>query len=128
MTRRYLKPVALWGFLLVAAGPAAAASVVDSGTSEISGSIFSYQVIANGHSDRRIEVTHRGERYDGPLAKMSFRDRHLKVFEMVARLIKTNCRNGVSSLGDIYLSKDPEQDQDPEAAHPQYFIWDYTCK
>lgn len=128
MTRRYLRPIALLGFLLIAAEPAAAAGAVDRGTKEISGSNFDYSVIARGSNDRRIEVTHRGEKYDGPLAKMSFRDRHLQVFEMVARLIKTSCQNGVSALGDIYLSKDPEQDEDPEAAHPQYFIWDYTCK
>ncbi|EJJ28430.1 hypothetical protein [Rhizobium sp. CF142] len=128
MNRRYLKPFALLGFLVIVAGPAASAGAADRGTKEISGSQFDYSVTARGSNDRRIEVTHRGEKYDGPLAKMSFRDRHLQVFEMVARLIKNSCQNGVSALGDIYLSKDPEQDQDPEAAHPQYFIWDYTCK
>ena len=128
MNRRYLKPVALLGLLILAAGPAAAGTTVDRGKKEISGSIFDYSVIAFGSKGRRIEVTHHQEKYDGPLAKMSFRDRHLQVFEMVARLIKNSCQNGVSSLGDIFVSKDPEQDQDPEARHPQYFIWDYTCK
>jgi hypothetical protein len=128
MYRRYLKHFALWGLLAVAASPASAASGPDHGTKEINGSRFSYSVTAHGSKDRRIEVTHLGKKYDGPLAAMSFRDRHLQVFGMVAGLIKTSCENGVSALGDIHLSRDPEQDEDPERQHPQYFIWDYTCK
>ncbi|AZO55544.1 MAG: hypothetical protein EOS78_09130 [Mesorhizobium sp.] len=98
------------------------------GVSELSGSQFSYSVVDLGSNERRIEVIHDRKKYDGPLAAMSFRDRHLQVFRMVAGLIKGNCQNGVSALGRITISKDPEQDEDPAAEHPQYFTWEYTCK
>ncbi|WP_081709522.1 hypothetical protein [Mesorhizobium erdmanii] len=98
------------------------------GVSELSGSHFSYPVVDLGSNNRRIEVIHDRKKYDGPLATMSFRDRHLQVFGMVAGLIKGNCQNGVSALGGITISRDPEQDEDPDAEHPQYFTWEYTCK
>jgi hypothetical protein len=128
MYGRYVKYITLWGLLAVATEPADARDAIDSGATQLSGSKFNYSVIALASKDRRIEVTHSGEKYRGPLANMSFRDRHLQVFEMVARLVKNSCQNGVSSLGDIWLSKDPEQDVDPDARHPQYFIWEYSCK
>lgn len=128
MGGKYLSFIALFGLLVVATEPANARDAVKSGTIERNGSKFSYRVIVLTSKNRRIEVTHSGKKYIGPLAEMSFRDRHLQVFEMVARLIKTTCQDGVSSLGNIWVSKDPEQDEDPEARHPQYFIWEYSCK
>ncbi|ESX03936.1 hypothetical protein X769_16855 [Mesorhizobium sp. LSJC268A00] len=98
------------------------------GVSELSGSEFNYSIIDLGSNKRRIEVIHNREKYDGPLAEMSFRDRHLQVFGMVARLIKGSCQNGVSALGSIAVSRDPEQDEDPDAEHPQIFTWEYSCK
>ncbi|ARO25078.1 hypothetical protein TAL182_CH03344 [Rhizobium sp. TAL182] len=128
MGGKYLKFIVLCGLLALATEPADARDAVKSGTVERSGSKFSYLVTALGPNSRRIEVTHNGKKYTGPLAEMSFRDRHLQVFEMVAILIKDSCRNGVSLLGNIWLSKDPEQDKDPDARHPQYFVWEYSCK
>ncbi|MGX5849907.1 hypothetical protein ACWGTO_22795 [Mesorhizobium sp. PL10] len=107
---------------------ARAIDTLKQGVSELSESEFSYSVIDLGSNNRRIEVIHNREKYGGPLAEMSFRDRHLQVFGMVARLIKGSCQNGVSALGGITISRDPEQDEDPDAEHPQYFTWEYTCK
>ncbi|MBB2835262.1 UNVERIFIED_ORG: hypothetical protein GGD51_005440 [Rhizobium esperanzae] len=128
MGGKYSSFIVLLGLLVVAMAPANAGDAVKSGTIERNGSKFSYRVIALTSKNRRIEVTHSGKEYTGALAEMSFRDRHLQVFEMVARLIKTTCQDGVSSLGNIWVSKDPEQDEDPEARHPQYFMWEYSCK
>lgn len=75
-----------------------------------------------------MEVIHTSEKYDGALAEMSFRERHLQVFGLVAGLIKENCKNGVGALGNINISKDPEQDEDPGAEHPKFFTWEYSCK
>ncbi|MBB4291201.1 hypothetical protein GGE16_003260 [Rhizobium leguminosarum] len=94
---RYLKYILLCWLLIVAIEPASARDTGDSGTTQLSGSEFNYTVTALGAKDRRIEVTHNGEKYIGPLAEMSFRDRHLQVFQMVAKLIKGSCQNGVSS-------------------------------
>ncbi|ANL35204.1 hypothetical protein AMC79_CH03160 [Rhizobium phaseoli] len=128
MGGKYLSFIVLLGLLVVAMAPANAGDAAKSGKIERNGSKFSYRVIALTSKNRRIEVTHSGKEYTGALADMSFRDRHLQVFEMVARLIKTTCQDGVSSLGNIWVSKDPEQDEDPEARHPQYFMWEYSCK
>jgi pyruvate carboxylase len=103
-----------------------AIDLVKQGRTRLSGSVFHYRIIAVGSNKRLIEVVHNKEKYDGALAAMSFRDRHLQVFKMVAGLIKESCT--VTSLGNITLSKDPEQDADPHAEHPQYFSWEYSCK
>ncbi|MFI0848581.1 hypothetical protein [Mesorhizobium sp. IMUNJ 23232] len=114
--------------LLMIASSARGSDILAQGVSEANGSKFNYSVIDLGSNGRRIEVIHNPEKYDGLLAEMSFRDRHLQVFGMVAKLIQSNCPNGVDSLGNIYVSKDPEQDEDPEAEHPKYFSWEYICK
>jgi hypothetical protein len=108
--------------------PANAADTIKRGSTQISGSIFNYNIASSGAEKRRIEVIHNEEKYNGPLAAMSFRNRHLQVFKMVALLIKNSCRRGVSSLGNMYLSRDPEQGKDPGAEHPKYFIWEYSCQ
>ncbi|WP_287216738.1 hypothetical protein [Mesorhizobium sp.] len=105
-----------------------AVDILNQGVSEVGGSKFNYSVIDVGLNERRIEVAHAKEKYDGSLAETSFRDRHLQVFGMVAGLIKGSCQNGVSSLGKVTISRDPEQDEDQDAEHPQYFIWEYSCK
>ena len=75
-----------------------------------------------------IFVRHLKETYEGELAGLTFRDRHLRIFEMVAKLIKASCPDGVASLGNINVSKDPEQDEDPAGVHPQYFAWEYSYR
>ncbi|RWE57301.1 hypothetical protein [Mesorhizobium sp.] len=109
-------------------GSANAFNSLKQGVSELDGSEFNYSIIALDSNERRIEVVHDREKYDGPLAEMSFRERHLQIFGMVAGLIKGSCQNGVSSLGDITISRDPEQEEDPGSEHPQYFTWEYSCK
>lgn len=109
----------------------AAGTKYEEGDITLQGSDFRYAVFLNAPDagqQRRIEVRHLEERYEGALAEMSFRDRHLQVFGMVAKLIKSDCHDGVGSLGDMRVSRDPEQDDDPHAIHPQYLIWEYSCK
>ncbi|RWA63806.1 hypothetical protein [Mesorhizobium sp.] len=117
--------LAILGMTVISAN---ALDTLKQGVSELGGSEFNYSIVDLGSNNRRIEVIHNKEKYEGPLAEMSFRDRHLQVFGMVARLIKGSCQNGVGALGGISVSRDPEQDEDPDAEHPQIFTWEYSCK
>ena len=112
---------------MFAANSATAEDVMMHGTTRLRGSIFYYEIYATGKNARRIEAIHDRPRYEGDLARMSFRSRHLQIFKMVALLMKRTCPSQVTSLGNIKISKDPEMQTDPAAEHPKYFMWEYTC-
>lgn len=79
----------------------------------------------------RIEVVHMAKKYRGELAKLSIEDRFDEVRRMIAGLmasqIKENCTTEVT-LSDIEVSLDPDEEEDPQAEHPQYFMWGYSCE
>lgn len=99
-------------------------------TIKLEGAEFSYTVLKNEQfpKHKRIQIKHSQPSYSGKLAKMSFRDRYLKVFGLASKLLAKNCETKVSGFGGIFLSKDPDKDTDPEAKHPQYFNWDFQCQ
>jgi hypothetical protein len=97
------------------------------GNTTLNGSEFHY-TIGTQQQERFIAVEHLKKRYEGPLAELSFRDRHLQILRMVFLLIRDSCSNGVSAMSKIRLSRDLEQDEDPGANHPQYVIVTYSCK
>jgi len=103
-------------------------TIYKEGKTNLGESSFNYTVFSANSNARRIEVVHTKNRYSGALAEMSFRERHLQIFAMVAVLMKESCLTGVSSLGDIHISRDPEREEDPDVSHPKFFIWKYVCK
>src|SRR5689334_1190155 len=127
LRRSFLVPF----FVLAGAHVFAADTRYQEGDTALGDATFHYIIFVNepgAEQQRHIEVRHLEERYAGPLAELSFRDRHLRVFKMVAELMQASCRDGVGSLGNLTVSKDPERDSDPEGIHPQFFVWDYSCK
>jgi hypothetical protein len=106
--------------------------IYDEGDTALGSSEFHYTLSRDSdpgaEQNHLIFVRHLKEKYEGELAGLPFRDRHLRVFEMVAKLIKASCPGGVASLGNIDVSKDPEGGEDPGGVHPQYFAWEYSCK
>lgn len=92
---------------------------------------FEYRILTadSDPKKKRLDLKHVDKAYTGPLAKISFKERHLKVFELASKLLKKGCDSGVASLGNIVLSRDPETNpEDPQAEHPQYEVWEFICK
>ena len=112
---------------LIASHAFAANTEYKGGNQTLYGEEFHY-TIAFQKQDRFVAVEHLSKKYEGPLAEISFRERHMQILKMTFLLTKDSCPNGVGALGNIRLRKDPEQDEDPDAVHPQYLILTYSCK